>query len=48
MDRTCSEADNILRHVIEVRMEGKRTRGRKRMMFLDMMKKKKGDNYQHL
>jgi len=35
--------DNMLR---EGRTEGKKTR-RKRMMFLDMMKKK-GDNYQHL
>jgi len=38
----------MLRHAIEGRMEGKRTRGRKRMMLLVMMKKKKGDNYQHL
>jgi len=29
-------------------MKGKRTRKRKRMMFLDAMKKEKGDNYQHL
>jgi len=40
--------DDMLRHAIEGRMEGKRTKGRKRMMFLDMMKKEKGDNYQHL
>jgi len=40
--------DNTLRHAIEGRMEGKRIRGRKRMMLLDMMKKEKDDNYQHL
>jgi len=40
--------DNMLRHAIEGRMEGKRTRGRKRMMLLHMMKKEKGDNYQYL
>jgi len=40
----------MLRHAIELegRMEEKRTRERKRMMFLDMMKKEKDDNYQHL
>jgi len=31
--------DNMLRHAIEGRLEGKRTRGRKRTMLLDMMKK---------
>jgi len=38
--------DNMLRHAIDGRLEGKR--GRKRMMLLDMMEKEKGDNYQHL
>jgi len=39
---------HVLRYAIEVRMKGKRTRGRKRMMFLVMIKKEKGNNYQHL
>jgi len=38
----------MMRYAIEGRMEGKRTRVRKRMMFLNMMKKEKGDNYKHL
>jgi len=40
--------DNMLRHAIKGRMEGKRTRGRKRMMLLDTIKKEKGDDYQNL
>jgi len=35
--------DNMLRHAIEGRMKGKRTRERKRMMLLDKIKKEKCD-----
>jgi len=33
--------DNMLRHAIKGRMEGKKTRGRKRMMLSDMIKRKR-------
>ena len=41
MDRTCVERNALLKETIEGRIEGKRPRGRRRVMMLDDMKEKK-------
>jgi len=43
LGRPCSTHDSMLKGALKGRIEGNRARGKKRLMFLDMIKNEKGD-----